>query len=129
MLLVALSETGEERLAHVGFAVAVGVFGIKDLRRSADDHAVAPWHDASRKIHSFQKDSRFVVAAIAISIFQKPHDSPSPAFAVHSQRVIAHLDHPQFAISAPLEGDRVQDHRLAGDQFHFEASRGLEASE
>ena len=114
---------------HIGFAIVVGVFSVENFRSSADDNALTPRDDACREIHTFEEDGRFVVAAITIGIFEKTNDSAGLAFAIDSERVIAHLDHPQLAVCAPIESNRVQHERFAGHQFHFEAGTDLNAGE
>ena len=70
MLLVAFIETDEERLAHICPAVGVGVLGVENLRRSADEHSFAPGHDSIGEIHILQKHGRLVEAPVAIGVFE-----------------------------------------------------------
>src|SRR5262249_35969619 len=46
MLLIAFDEAGEEDDLLVGFAVAVGVFGVENVRGAGNEHALAPRKDA-----------------------------------------------------------------------------------
>src|SRR5438876_6470811 len=55
MLLVAFAEAGEERFAIIGFAIAIRIFGEKNLGRGADDDSPAPRHDSGRKVQAIQK--------------------------------------------------------------------------
>ena len=56
MLLVAFGKTGEESFAHIRFAIAIRVLGIKDLGGGADDDAFTPRHNPGGKIYSFKED-------------------------------------------------------------------------
>ena len=121
MLLVAFAKTGKEHLAHVRLAIAVGVLGVKNVRRGGHDHALAPGHHAGGEVQPVQEHGGLVVDAVVVGVLEKADDAAWFAFAVHAQRIIAHLHHPQFSVRAPLEGDRVLDQRFAGDQLHFES--------
>ena len=70
MLLISLVEADQDRFAHVGPAITVGVFRVKNLRRGADEHPLAPDHDAIREINVLQEHRCFVVAAVAVGVFQ-----------------------------------------------------------
>src|SRR5438128_11693793 len=70
MLLISWIETSDDRFAQIGPAIAVGVFGIKNFRRGADEHAFAPDHDAVRERDVRQKHSRFSVTAVTIGVLQ-----------------------------------------------------------
>ena len=144
MLLVAFVESDEERLAHIRLAVGVGVLGVENLRRSADEHAFTPDHDAIREIHILQKHSRFVVAAVPIGVFQILDDAsrfvaadpgrwlggragviPPPGLGAcgrvrNAEWIIPHLDHPELPVRPPVERDWIHDQRLAHDEFGFE---------
>ena len=144
MLLVAFVESDEERLAHIRLAIGVGVLGVENLRRSADEHAFTPDHDAIREIHIFQKHSCFVIAAIPIGVFQILDDAsrfvaahlgrwfggragliPPPGVGArgrvrNAEWIIPHLDHPELPVRAPVERYRINDQRLAHDQLGFE---------
>src|SRR5207249_6568089 len=105
MLLIARAKPGEEGLALVRFAIAIGILGIKNFGRRADDHALPPRDDAIGKVEAIKKHSRFVVMPRVVGVFEETHDSAWLAFAIQSERVIDHLDDPKLAIRAPLESD------------------------
>ena len=113
VLLVPLAEAREEDLAVVGLAVAVAVLGVEDVGRAGDEHAVAPGHDAGRERQAVEEVGRLVVPAVAVGVFEDPDDAPRLPLAVDAERVVAHLDDPELAVGAPVEGDRVLDQRLA----------------
>src|SRR5262249_2385200 len=48
MLLIPLDKPGEEHLLHVRLAVAIRVLGVKDVRGTRDEYALAPRQDAGR---------------------------------------------------------------------------------
>src|ERR1051326_8257300 len=120
MLLVAFAKTGEKSHPFVRFAIAVGVLRIKDFWRGADDDALAPGDYAGGEVQSFEKHGGLVVDAILIGVFQNTDDAAGFAFAVHAERIVAHLHYPQLSIGAPLEGDGVLNQRFGGDQPDFE---------
>ena len=81
------------------------------------------------KPRSVEKRRLLVVSAVAVSVFQKPDDAAGFAFAVDTQRVVAHLDDPELAVGPPLEGDRVFDQGLGGGQLDLETGRDLDRLE
>ena len=129
MLLIALVETDENRFAHVGLAVTIGVCGVKNFRRGADEHALAPDHDAVREIDVLQKHRRFVVTAVAVGVFQIFDDAARFAMAVQAKGIVAHLDDPEFSIRSPVKGDRVNDERFVCDKFNFETGPHADAGQ
>src|SRR5262249_23704909 len=106
MLLIAFHEAGEQYFAHVGLAVAVGVFRVKNIRGGADNHAFAPGDDAVGEIDAFQKNSGLVVNAVVVGVFQKAHNAAGFAVAVNPFGVITHFHHPQFSVRAPIKRHR-----------------------
>src|SRR5207244_1753137 len=56
MLRIPARESGKEHLAHIGFTVAVGVFGIKNFWRRRDYHSFAPGNNAARVGETVQKN-------------------------------------------------------------------------
>src|SRR5579872_992389 len=135
MLLVSLDEARVKNLALVGLAIAVGVFGVENVRSGRDENALAPGQDAGG-VGDFEKDRCLVVAAVAVGVFESS-DLPAAfeerigvfcrRFVVFdSQRVIAHFDDPQFAIGSEGERNGVKNERLGGHQLDFES--GLHAN-
>ena len=123
VLLVALDEAGEEHLAMVGLAVAVAVLGIEDVRGARDQHAFRQGITPVGKPEAVEERRLLVVAAVAVRVFEEPDDAAGLPLAVDAQRIVAHLDDPELAVGPPVEGDRVLDQRLGGDQLDREAGR------
>ena len=111
VLLVPLIESGQNRLAQVRFAVAVGVFGVEYFRGGADQHPFSPDHDPVREIDLLQKDRRLVVASVAVGVLEILDDAARFAAPIDSQRIIAHLDNPEFAVRSPVKGNRIDHER------------------
>ena len=126
MLLVAFGEAGVEDFAAVGLAVAVGVLGVEDIRGAGDEYAVTPGHHAGGERQVVEEDGRFVVLAVALGGLQALDPAAGLAFAVHAERIVAHLDDPELAIRSPGEGDGVFDKRLRGDQLDGETRPHLD---
>ena len=76
VLLVPLSETGKQHLFQIGFAVAVGVLCIQNVGGCGDQHPFLPGHHAVGEVKSVEKQRRFIVFAVSVSIFEETH---SPA--------------------------------------------------
>ena len=55
MLLIAFNEAREKRFTNVRFAVAIGVLGVKNFGRSADDDSFSPRNDSIRKIQAIEE--------------------------------------------------------------------------
>ena len=121
VLLVALGEAGEERLAHVGAAGTGRVFGVEDLRSTGDNHALAPGHHTGREGKVVEEDRRLDILAVAVGVFKILDDAARLAFAVHAERIVGHLHDPELAVRAPGKGDRILHKRLGGRQLDFEA--------
>ena len=73
VLLVTFPETRKKHFPQIGFAVAVGILGIKDFRCCANEYTLAPCHDSSREIEFGEKHGRTVIFAIQVSILQEPY--------------------------------------------------------
>ena len=68
VLLVPLRKAGEERLAEVGPAVAVGVFRIEDFGGAGDEHALPPRQHTGGKPKAVEEQGGGVVAAVAVGV-------------------------------------------------------------
>ncbi len=123
---VAFLEAFVEDFFHFGFAIAVGVFGVKNLRRGGDDHAVAPGDDAVGHVDAIHEEGGLVVFAVAIGVCKKFDATTGFVFAVDAVGIVGHFDNPQLAISTPIDGHGIDvstpidghgidDERLAGD--------------
>src|SRR5438552_12400161 len=69
-LVVSRGKAREELFDHVGVTVAVGIFRIQDIRRSANQRAFAPGRHAGGEREIIQEYGCFVVDAIALGIFE-----------------------------------------------------------
>ena len=58
-----------------------------------------------------------VVSPVAVAVFEDLDRPAGRPLAVEPERVVPHLDHPELAVGAPLEGDRVADQRLRRHQL------------
>ena len=132
VLLVPWPESCEEHVATVGLAIAVGVLGIEDVRRAGDDDPFPPRNQAGGEAEAVEERGRFVVATVAVGVFQDPDNPAELPFVVDSERVVTHLDDPELAVGAPVEGDRIFDQGSAAisstwnpGRTRKEASRGL----
>ena len=112
MLLVPFDEAGEQHFAMVGLAVAVAVLGVEDVRGARDQDTLSPGHHAGREAEPVEERRLLVIPAVAVGIFQESDHAAGLALAVDAQRIIAHLDDPELAVGAPIEGDRVLDQGL-----------------
>ena len=113
-LIVLRRETCEQFRHHIGLAVAVGVLGVDDVRRGADEHTLAPRRDAGGEGKALEENGRLVVFAVAVQVFQKFYAPARPVAADvrrrrpafpppclggyrrfwQAHRVIAHFDDP-----------------------------------
>ena len=107
----------------VGLAVAVAVLGIEDLGGAGDEQPVPPGEQAGREAEAVEEGGGLVVAAVAIGVLERADDAARLALAVAAEGIVAHLDDPEPAVGAPVEGDRVGHQRLAGDELDREAGR------
>ena len=131
MLLVALDESCEERPALVRLAVAVGVLSVKNFRRGGDQDTITPRENAGGKIQVVQEHGGLVIAAVAVGVFQhfdstarhvaapfrrredffatrRPRGRSRAGRRFHAtERVIEHIDDPEPAIGAPVEGNGI----------------------
>src|SRR5690606_29954921 len=64
-------ESGEDRLAHVGAAVAVGVFAVEDFGDRSDEYASVPAGHRHGSVDLFEKRMGGLVDAVVVAIFQQ----------------------------------------------------------
>ena len=67
-LVVVGDEAGEEFFHHVCATVAVGIFGVNDVGRGADECAFSPCHHAGGKWKSVEKNSGLVETPVAVRV-------------------------------------------------------------
>ena len=113
VLLVALAEAGEQHLAMVGLAVAVAVLGIEDVRAQATStplrQGMSPAGSRGRRgTSSTCRTGRR--RRCPRGYRTTPAGFPLPSAP---SGIIPHLDDPEPAVGAPVEGDRVLHQRLA----------------
>ncbi len=128
-LVVVRLEAGEELADHVGPTVAVGVLGVEDVRRGADQRALAPRQHAGGKRQAVEKERGTVERAVGPRAGEKLYAAAGLPVAIRTHWVVGHLDHPQFAVSAKVDRDRAGDERFGGDEFDREAGLGAEGGE
>ena len=105
------AEAGEEHLLRAIWR------NEKDVRRSSHNDAVTPGQDA-RGIAQIIHDHRtLVIASVRIAVFEHHHTPSSLAVAIHAQRVVRHLNHPQPSFIIPVKRHRIKHHRLRRDEF------------
>ena len=110
-------QSGGQHLAGVGFSVAVLVAQIDDVPAVGDDHAVPYKHAGGAVTQTFGEDRHLVGAAVTVGVFEDLDLVLSAAGFVGDVVGVAEtLDHPRAALGVPVDGDRVDDHRLAGEQ-------------
>ena len=120
-LIVGGGETRKQRAPDVRAPVAVGVLGVKDVRRGADQDAFPPSSDAGRERQAVEEHRPLVGEPIAVDVLQKNDPAARLVAAAEAQRIIVHLDDPRFAVRAEVDRDRVDDQRLGGDQLDPQA--------
>src|SRR5262245_37686559 len=118
VLLVPLDEAGVKDFAAVGLAVAISVFGIENVGGGRDENSLSPGKDASGEA-DFEKNRGFVVVAVAVDVFEKANLSGWFTRS-RSQRVVPHLDDPQFSVGPEGERNWVENERFGGHQLDFE---------
>ena len=116
-LLIPLHEALYEGIAPIAHTVAVLVGKKEDLRRSGDDHAVAPHGDTVGKGKPLGKQDRRLIPAVAIGVFKTPDAATRSAVAIHAGGIIGHFHHPQPSLRVPIEGNRIEHLWLAGHEL------------
>ena len=119
-LPVAGIEAGEDHFADVGLAVAVGVLGVNDVGRRADQHPLLPHGDAVGKVDVVEKDGRLVELAVAVRAFEQPHAPSWLIVPFDAVRIVVHLGHPELAVRPKIDGHGRRDQRLGRDQFDLQ---------
>ena len=112
----------------VGLAVAVRVAAEPEMRRRADEHAVAVQGDGARHHDLVEEDRGRLEDAVAVLVLQDHHAPVRLVFrrAIEVRHVALHLDDPETTVGTELGGHRIADLRVAGDERDLEALRDLE---
>ncbi len=69
-LIVVRAKAAIEYAANVGRAVAIGVFGIQNVRGGAYQHALSPGRHAGGKGNAVQKHATRIVSPVAVNVGQ-----------------------------------------------------------
>ena len=124
---VARAEPGEERLALVGLAVAVGVLQEEHVRGLRHDQAAVDVAEARRDAQILGEDGLLVGLAVAVGVLDDRDPVAALALRLHLVRVVDRLGDVEAAEVVPGHRDRLADLRLGDEQLGLEprrASRG-----
>ena len=115
------AEAGQDHFAGVGFAVAVGVLHVDQVRRDADIDATVPTGQSGGIVQVIGKDRPLVVPAVAIGVGQ--HDNPPAALGPRGGVgvVFGEFDDPKPAVLVELHAHGGLNERLGGNQFGAKA--------
>ena len=105
---------GEDRSAHVGDPVSVGVLQVENVRHAADEHSTAPATDSPRRIDSIGKNPAAIEHSIAVGVFQQPDSPPALVLLVGVLVVFGHLADVQPAVLIELHRHRILHQGLGG---------------
>ena len=119
MLLITDAKTGKQRFLPISHIISIRILDEKNIGGSSDQHAIAPRHDAGRKVQTFHHHSRLIVDTIFIEISQEADASASLAFSIESLRVVNHFNDVKRTIGTPIESDWVPHKRFGRNQFDF----------
>src|SRR5262249_16326016 len=97
-LVIMGGKSGVKDLAHVPFAIAVGVFQVKNVGSSANERAFFPCHDASWKGHVVGKRVRVIEVSIIPGAGKNFDSSAGFELPVHAHWIIMHFSNPKPAI-------------------------------
>src|SRR6185436_2928291 len=61
-----------------------------------------------------------VVAAVAVGVGEHAQAAAGRAVAIHTERVSTHLQNPEPAVRAPVEGNWILNQRFGGNEFDLE---------
>ena len=117
---VARAEPGEERLALVGLAVAVGVLQEEHVRGLRDDQAAVDVAEARRDAQVLGEDGLLVGLAVAVGVLDDRDPVAALALRLHLVRVVDRLGDVQAAEVVPGHRDRLADLRLGDEQLGLE---------
>ena len=129
-LHIELFETGEDFLAHVGHAIAIGVFEVPHVGGGGDEDATFPAGGAGGPGEAFGEDGGFVEDAVAIGVGEEADFADGLVGGVFlgvlvvllvGVGVVVHLAHVGAAVLVVGDGDGIGDEGLGGDELHLEA--------
>ena len=116
---VIAAKAGDDDLAPVGAAVAIGVLQEEDVRRVGHPHATGADGDARRDIQIVGKDGKAVGPAVVVGVFENL--DPVPAGPRLLARVFQAFGNPHPATLVKGHGHRVDDVGLGRHQFDLKA--------
>ena len=119
-LHIRAAETGVNDLLDVGHAVAVGVLGIDDVGRIADEHAAAVADDSRRPGKFVEEHLARFVFSVAVFVREQA-DAAQEIFVL--LRVVAHFNDVHLAVFIRRNCHRIDHLRLGGDKLHAIAGR------
>ena len=128
MVVVFAADAGEEQLAPVGLAVAVGVGQHENVRGARNNHLVTEHADAQRGVDArvLVENSLLVRDAIAVGVFEN-HNAIAGGLKnspfLKGRAVVDALSDPDTATLINVHVSRIADHRLGGEERRFEAVR------
>src|SRR5207248_6626633 len=96
MLLIAFLEAGEEYLL-LDFAVLAHL-GIEDVRGAGDEDAILVREDAGGEADVVHEESHLVVGPVGFGLFEEFDLAAELVLAIDAERIVAHLDDPEFAV-------------------------------
>ena len=130
----------------VGAPITIGILGVEQVRRGADERAFAPWHHAGRERNAVEEQRRLVVASVAIAVGENLDATtrreaarrlpdrlailaPDLDRRFETAWVVIHLAHPQPPLRVPINGDRRFNQRFACDEFHDHLRLGADGAQ
>ena len=130
--VAALADAGEDDLALVGNAVAVGVAPLHQIVGvgfARQDDAVLERQDHARRDEAIDEDCALVVAAVTLGALPSadPADRLVLAAGVGVHHVADHLADIHASVAIELDERRADHVRLGGDELHPIAGRQHEA--
>jgi hypothetical protein len=117
---VARAEPGEERLALVGPAVAVGVLEEQHVRGLRDEEAAVDVAEARRDAQVLGEDGLLVGLAVAVGVLDDRDPVAPHAPGLHLVRVVDRLGDVEATEVVPGHRDRLADLRLGDEQLGLE---------
>jgi hypothetical protein len=120
------AEAGEDGLAHVGLAVAVGVLEVEDVGGGPDEHAAVVAEDGRGPGELVGVDGALVEPPVAVGVFEQA-DGAEVLGGLFG--VVDHLDDEHPAVLVEVDRDGAVDERLGRDLFDVEAGEGFEGCE
>ena len=124
------SETVGDLFLGIGLQIAIGIAGLPQRWRFADQRAAASQDLEGARQHQFVGKHRAIVEhAVVIGIVQH-HQAIHRLKAVFHRQIVRparQFHHPQPAIAIEFHQDRILHQRFGGDQFHGIARRHRKA--